>query len=86
MRQSGKTTRIVNFAVEQLLESNQVIIADHIAFQSLYVYDDKKAKEFANRIGSRIADITYGVNTIEYEILKTEKDMICYLHIKLKKA
>lgn len=33
MRQTGRTTRIVNFAIEQLLSCGNVIITDHAIFE-----------------------------------------------------
>jgi hypothetical protein len=33
MRQTGRTSRIVNFAIDQLYSVGEVIVTDHIAFE-----------------------------------------------------
>jgi hypothetical protein len=34
MRRTGRTSRIVSFAVEQLLTVGEVVVTDHIAFEN----------------------------------------------------
>jgi hypothetical protein len=34
MRRSGRTTRIANYAIDQLLNCGNVIVTDHYAFES----------------------------------------------------
>ncbi len=36
MRRTGKTTRIANYAIDQLLSCGNVVVADHSAFETNY--------------------------------------------------
>jgi len=58
MRQTGRTSRIVDFAVNQLFSVGQVIITDHIAFEypnttktmiSYFIDEVKDKFRFASR-------------------------------------
>lgn len=46
MRQTGRTSRIANFAIDQLYSVGEVIITDHIAFEGF----DTKQTHLSNLI------------------------------------
>jgi len=60
MRQTGRSTRIVDFAVQQLLENCQVIVTDHAAFEFQGTYKKIYANEFADTIKKTNRNSYYG--------------------------
>ncbi len=83
MRQSGRTSRIIDFAIDQLFSVGEVIVADHTAFEfrtagikaaaALFWRIEERYKHH-NKISGRSL-----IHTIE-----KSKGGINFIHIKIK--
>ena len=54
MRRTGKTTRIIDFVVQQLLETGQCICTDHVAFDVIDC-DQRQLKPFIDGVYARLS-------------------------------
>jgi hypothetical protein len=71
MRQSGRTSRIVNFVVEQLFSVGRCIATDHIVFE----YDKTTQvhiKDFIEKVERRIYADSYGRMKVSSKIIKVD--------------
>ena len=68
MRQSGRTSRTVDFVVDQLYQCGQAIATDHIAFE--YKISMAKLENFITKVIDRINSSSYGSLKVEYNIQK----------------
>ena len=69
MRKTGRTSRIVNFVVEQLFSVGRCIAADHIVFE----YDkttQTHIKYFIERVERRISIDSHGGIKVNSKIIK----------------
>ena len=92
-RNNGKTTRIANFAVSQLLEIGESIVTDHVFLE--YATGRRSGKQetlmlLYNKIRdlynySTNGDLNRGQNKLTYKILPIQGTNILMLHVKLEK-
>lgn len=81
-RQSGRSTRIINFIIEQLLSVGECICTDHVAFE----YKDKITKShcenFANMVKGKLNYRLYQNQKFKYKIHKIND--IKFIHFILE--
>tara|TARA_R110000796_G_scaffold159388_5_gene276212 strand:- start:104 stop:373 length:270 start_codon:yes stop_codon:yes gene_type:complete len=69
MRQTGRTSRIVNFAVDQLYSVGEVIVTDHTAFECPDKCGDS-LKYFADTVERRFTLSGNGTKRVDFKIIK----------------
>jgi hypothetical protein len=84
MRQTGRTSRIIDFAVDQLFSCGEVIFTDHTAFE----YPKKNIRSTLDSMCMRIRDriSTRSEIDVEYEIMRTntmKREPITFIHMRL---
>lgn len=82
MRQTGRTSRIADFAINQLFETGQCIVTDHIAFE----YDSLSMRNLENLITKVLDGVkykSYGSKKGQYKIHKVEE--IYVVHFRMTK-
>jgi len=84
MRQTGRTSRIVNFAVNELFSVGGVIVTDHIAFEG-FKMSNKHLDFLDERIRDRVNRETYGTHTTKSTIHRIPGTDLKVLEIKMKK-
>jgi len=52
MRQTGRTSRIINFVVDQLMSTGYVVATDHCEYEGVHSLDN--LNEFSSRVIARI--------------------------------
>jgi len=82
IRQSGRTTRIMDFTIEQLCSVGECIITDHTVFEYPGKITNAYLKEFIKRVNDRLQYQTSGYKSCKGEIKKL--DDIKVVHFKLK--
>ncbi len=80
MRQTGRSSRIANFAIEQLFSVGQVIVTDHTVFEYPKV-PQKSLMFLIDKIRRGIEINTQGHKTVSSKIKKL--DDIYVIHFKL---
>lgn len=75
MRRTGRTTRIVNFAVEQLLSVGEVIVTDHSVFEYPEINTKGNLRYLVELIKQRVDSLE-----IENEFIKIGN--FNYVHLK----
>lgn len=58
-RQTGRTTRIAQFAVDQLLSVGEVIVADHIVYQFPKLSQQMATENLIRKIKRMLPEATY---------------------------
>jgi hypothetical protein len=84
MRQSGRTSRIADFAIDQLYSVGECIVTDHIIFE----YPSLKSRHLQNLIDKvrfRFEMTSYGNSTVSHEIIKMGKVPMVHFKIIIKK-
>jgi hypothetical protein len=81
IRQSGRTTRIIDFTIEQLCSVGECIVTDHTVFEYQDKVTDDYIKEFIERVNGRLQYQTGGYKSCKGEIKKL--DNIKVVHFKL---
>lgn len=81
IRQSGRTSRIINFAIEQLFSIGEVIVTDHVAFEYPKI-GKKSILYFVERVVKQMDILSLHTLTVEYSIKKL--DDIYVVHFKTK--
>ena len=81
-RQSGRTTRIVDFVIEQLHSVGQCIVTDHTVFEYPGRVKNNSIKEFVDKVKRRIQFQTNGKKSCSGKIKKV--DNIKIVHFKIK--
>ncbi len=71
MRRTGRTTRIVNFTVEQLLSVGEVVITDHTTFE-FSGRNVNMINHFIDQVKRRILDETRGKHCVFARIIPLE--------------
>jgi len=69
MRQTGRTSRIVDFAVDQLFSVGNVLVTDHIAFEYPKTTKNQMGY-FIDRVKRRILESSHGRLSCEADIVK----------------
>lgn len=82
MRQTGRTSRIVDFVVDQLFQTGQCITTDHIAFE--YKISMRQLENFITKVLDRIEKASHGSLKAEFNIQKVND--IYVVHFKTKKV
>ena len=68
-RQNGKSSRIVDFIIDQLFSFGRFISTDHIAYE----FDNVKQEQlsyFVEKVKSRVETHSNGSKKIEYKFIK----------------
>lgn len=71
MRQTGRTSRIINFTIDQLFSVGEVIVTDHVAFEypstlkMLHYFIDRVERSFASVYVAGDLKITHVIYKIE---------------------
>tara|TARA_B100001094_G_C18090875_1_gene750348 strand:- start:646 stop:921 length:276 start_codon:yes stop_codon:yes gene_type:complete len=81
IRQSGRTTRIIDFTIEQLCSVGECIVTDHTVFEYPNKVTNEDLKYFIERVDHRLQHQTNGYNSCKGEIKKV--DDIKVIHFKL---
>ena len=81
IRQSGRTTRIIDFTIEQLCSVGECIVTDHTVFEYPNKVTNRHLKEFIKRVNHRLQHQTNGYNSCKGEIKNV--DDIKVIHFKL---
>ena len=81
IRQSGRTTRIIDFTIEQLCSVGECIVTDHTVFEYPNKVTNRHLKYFIKRVNHRLQHRTNGYNSCKGEIKKV--DDIKVIHFKL---
>ena len=82
MRQTGRTTRIINFAVGQLLSVGEVIVTDHTSFEYPGEVGKKQLEFFIERVKETIQNQSHEKRLIKHNIIKVGE--ISMVHFKLE--
>ena len=72
IRQSGRTTRIIDFTIEQLCSVGECIITDHTVFEYPNKVTNYYLKEFIKRVNDRLQYQTGGYKSCKGEIKKID--------------
>ena len=84
-RQSGRSTRIINFIIEQLLSVGECICTDHVAFEYKGKINKKDCNEFADRVKFNLNYQLYRKNKkFSYEIHKINDVLFIYFKLTQK--
>jgi hypothetical protein len=70
MRQSGRTSRIVDFAVDQLFSVGQVIVTDHVVFEYPESNTRQSVEFLTEKVRKRIEVSSYGTLGVNWKIEK----------------
>jgi hypothetical protein len=81
-RQTGRTTRIMDFTIEQLCSVGECIVTDHTVFEYPGKITNNYLKDFIKRVNGRLQHQTGGYKNCKGEIKKV--DDIKVVHFKLK--
>ena len=81
IRQSGRTTRIIDFTIEQLCSVGECIVTDHTVFECPNKVTNDYLKELIKRVNHRLQYQTNGYKSCKGEIKKV--DDIKVIHFKL---
>ncbi len=81
IRQSGRTTRIMDFTIEQLCSVGECIVTDHTVFECPNKVTNDYLKELIKRVNHRLQYQTNGYKSCKGEIKKV--DDIKVIHFKL---
>ena len=83
MRQTGRTSRIVDFVVDQLFQFGQCISTDHVAYE----YENLSMSgltNFVTKVLDRVKQHTQGTKKAEYNVQKVNN--IYVVHFRMVKA
>lgn len=83
MRQTGRTSRIVNFAVDQLFSVGRVVVTDHISFE--FKVTKRHINHFIDRVRDRILYDSRGSLTCDVDIIKIKDFYVVDFRIKSNK-
>ena len=83
-RQSGRTTRIVDFTIEQLCSVGECIITDHTVFEYPKMITNSHLKNFIERVNNRLKFQTNGNMSCTGKIKKI--DDIKVVHFKINSS
>tara|TARA_B110000902_G_C13717538_1_gene363764 strand:- start:108 stop:374 length:267 start_codon:yes stop_codon:yes gene_type:complete len=64
MRQTGRTTRIVNFTVDQLFSIGEVIVTDHISFEFEHKQNGVPLHYFIDNVKERVMRLSGGRKSV----------------------
>ena len=67
-RNTGRTTRIANFAVDQLFTVGKVIVSDHIVFEGHKGLNNKHLELLIDKVRDKVERDSNGTLTISYRI------------------
>jgi len=81
IRQIGRTTRIIDFTIEQLCSVGECIVTDHTVFEYPNKVTNAYLKTFIKRVNNRLQYQTNGYRSCKGEIKKV--DNIKVVHFKL---
>ena len=83
MRQSGRTTRIVNFIVDQLYTCGQCIATDHIVFESPSRVSERNLIHLVDKVKNQVRVNSNGNLRCNYEIVRIDRSGIPMIHFEL---
>lgn len=87
MRQTGRTSRIINFAVEQLWSVGGVIVTDHTSFEYECENNMRMMQEMAQQIREKIERDSRGELTVNCDIVRLERGSKIYvIHAKMVRS
>lgn len=69
MRRTGRTQRIVNFTIEQLLSVGEVVVTDHIVYE-FESTAQRMLEPFVNRVKQQIKPKLLDKIVIEHKFIK----------------
>jgi len=82
LRQSGKTTRIANFVIDQLHSVGEVIVTDHTSFEFSDIDNMSSIRNLIEKVEKLDAANSPGNREIEHEFI--EVDGIKLIRFKLR--
>jgi hypothetical protein len=85
IRQSGRTTRIMDFTIEQLCSVGECIITDHTVFEYPNKVTNNYLKEFIERVNNRLQYQTNGYMRCKGEIKKVDNIKVVYFKLNQNK-
>ncbi len=84
MRQSGRTTRIANFVVEQLYASGQCIATDHVMYEySGRINSTRALRNLIDKVREQIRIGSGGRLECSHRIVRIERGGIPMVHFEL---
>jgi hypothetical protein len=84
MRQSGRTTRIANFVVEQLYTSGQCIATDHVMYEySGRINSERALHHLIEKVRDQIRIGSGGRLGCSHRIIRIERGGIPMIHFEL---
>jgi len=72
LRQSGKTTRIANFVIDQLHSVGEVIVTDHTSFEFPDIDNMSSIRNLIEKVEKLDAANSPGNRRIEFEIFDSQ--------------
>lgn len=72
MRQTGRTTRIVNFAVDQIFSAGEVIVTDHIAYDNPHM-DIGSLRNFIGNVKSMVDLQSRGQIKLDAKVVRVNR-------------
>jgi hypothetical protein len=81
MRQTGRTTRIVQHVVEQLFNTGKCISTDHIVYEYSNI-GKNSLLEFVDKVRRQVETYSHGSKTIDSEFIKVKDYNMVYFTMK----
>jgi hypothetical protein len=81
MRQTGRTTRIVQHVVEQLYNTGKCISTDHVVFEYSNVGRDTLL-EFRDKVKRKVELYSHGSKTVDSEFIRVKDYNMVYFTMK----
>ena len=82
MRQTGRTSRIVNFTIDQLFSVSECIVTDHYVFEYPSA-GEKHLQYFISKVYDRFGLLNHNENKyLDHSIVKLNK--VPMIHFKIK--
>jgi hypothetical protein len=82
MRQSGRTTRIIDFTIQQLFSVGECIVTDHAAFEYPDQMRNAILENIIERVKTRLETQSYGRLTCEGTIERVNKIKVIHFITK----
>lgn len=83
IRQSGRTSRIVNFVVDQLFSVGECIATDHVTFEYEKI-PQTTIMQFIDRVEHAFNMCSFGSHDLKWEIINVDGRKLVHFKIKLK--